>query len=72
MNNHTIAQLLDIADPDSSITNIRIEDHTKFITVSKNIPRNLFRPLCGSRLHSKDRFRRTPMTRSFNMDILSI
>jgi transposase len=60
MNIHTIAQLLDIADPDSSITDIRIEGHTKFITVSKNIPRDLFCPLCGSRLHSKGRFRRHP------------
>lgn len=60
MNDHTIALLLDIADPDSSITDIHIDGHTKFITVSKNVPHDLFCPLYGSRLHSKGRFKRHP------------
>lgn len=60
MNDHTIAQLLDIAYSDSSITDIHIDGHTKFIIVSKNIPHDLFCPLCGSRLHSKGQFKRHP------------
>ena len=72
MNIHTIAQLLDIADPDSSITDIRIEGHTKFITVSKIFPGICFVLSVVPDSIQKAGSDATPMTRSFRMDILSI
>lgn len=60
MLNKTIAQLLDIVDSDSSITDIQTVGNIKYITVTKNLNHDLICPLCGSKLNSKGRFIRHP------------
>ena len=54
-----IAQILDIVDPDSKITNFVIEGTVKYVTLTKN-SENKVCPLCGSKLYSKGKFQRHP------------
>ena len=60
MKHYSLEDVLDLADSDSTITDIQINGNIKYITVSKNIPVNPICPICGSRLHSKGRFSRHP------------
>lgn len=60
MFNETISQFFDIADKNSTITDMRIEDGTKFIVLEKNLDHNLRCPVCGYKLNSKGRFTRHP------------
>ena len=60
MTDNTIAQLFDIVDSDSSVSDVCVEGNTKFITIKKNEPKNNLCPLCGSKLHSKGQFKRHP------------
>lgn len=76
MTENTIAQLFDIVDGDSTVTNVLVEGNTKYITITKNEPRDKLCPLCGSRLHSKGQFKRHPndqiLQDGYNVDLTVI
>lgn len=55
-----IAQLLDVIDEDSSVTDIKVEGNVKSVTITKNLKHDLVCPICGSKLYSKGRFTKHP------------
>lgn len=54
-----LAQLLDLVDDNSTISESHTIDNVKYITVQKNLFDH-FCPLCGSKLHSKGTYTRSP------------
>lgn len=55
-----IAQLLDVIDEDSQVTDFKVEGNIKYVTITKNLRHDLVCPLCGSKLKSKGKFSRHP------------
>lgn len=53
INSNNISQILDIADKNSTITDLKVEGNVKYITVTKDIDHSLKCPICGSKLKSK-------------------
>ena len=61
---NNIMELLELADEDSSVTEYSSNGDIKTITIVKNL-KQMFCPVCGSRLHSKGTFKRHPNNQSF-------
>lgn len=57
---NTIAQVLNIVDEDSDVTDFHIEGSVKFVTITKRLNHNLHCPFCGSKLNSKGKFTNHP------------
>lgn len=65
INDNNISQILDIADRNSTITDMKVEGNIKYITLTKNLDHDLKCPICGCKLKSKGQF-----TRHLNNQIL--
>lgn len=65
INSNNISQLLNLADNNSTITDIKVEGNIKYITLTKNLDHNLKCPICGSKLNSKGKFSRHPNNEIF-------
>lgn len=68
--------MVTLLDGDSTVTNVLVEGNTKYITITKNEPRDKLCPLCSSRLHSKGQFKRHPndqiLQDGYNVDLTVI
>lgn len=65
INSNNISQILDIADKNSTITDLKVEGNVKYITLTKDIDHSLKCPICGSKLKSKGQFTRHPNNQIF-------
>lgn len=76
MNNQNIAQLLDIVDTDSTISDIKTVGNIKYVTISKNLNHHLICPYCGSKLYSKGKITRKPINQvlqdGYTLDLTAI
>lgn len=60
INDNNISQILDLIDENSSVTEVKVIDDVKYVTIEKNIDHNMVCPCCGHKLYSKGKFIRHP------------